>query len=222
MHVLLGGSFDPIHEGHLRTAEELRVHLQVPTLYLLPAARSPLKQHAVNDYHRLTMLQLALQAYPGLHIDDRELQRPPPSYTVDTLRELRATLGPRESIVWVMGIDALHTLDQWKDWRCLSELAHLLIVDRPGSHCPDSGPVAAWLAGFTAHRTPEAELNQLQCEPRGQLARITLTPQPVSSTAIRTALATRTINTPKPDGLPNNVWHYIIEHRLYFANTEVV
>ncbi|HQQ63211.1 MAG TPA: nicotinate-nucleotide adenylyltransferase [Pseudomonadales bacterium] len=215
MHILFGGSFDPVHEGHLRTAEALRQRLGTTEIFLLPAARSPLKQHSTPDQHRLAMLQLALRDYPSLKIDDRELRRPPPSFTIDTLRELRLELGAAEPIVWVIGADALEYLSQWKDWQQLTSLAHLLVVERPGGRWPEQGPVADWLAGFTAPCTTDAELNQLQCAPGGKLARINLTPMPVSSTAIRNALAARMPGTAKPDGLPDSVWHYIIEHSLY-------
>jgi nicotinate-nucleotide adenylyltransferase len=215
MHVFFGGSFDPVHDGHLCTAEALRQRLGVSHISLLPAARSPLKHHITPDHHRLAMLKLALRDYPSLKIDDRELRRPPPSFTIDTLRECRQELGDAESIVWVIGADTLNGLSQWKDWRQLTTFAHLLIVDRPDAHWPDEGAVSDWLAGFDLLGTTDAELNQLQCQPSGRLAHTQLTPVPVSSTEIRNALASRKPDSAKPDGLPDNVWRYIIEHSLY-------
>lgn len=216
MHVFMGGSFDPVHEGHLRTADGVRQHLHAARVYLVPAACSPLKDRSSTpDHHRLAMLQLAVQDYPSLAIDDRELRRPAPSFTVDTLRELRRELGESESIVWVMGVDALANLAQWKEWQTLSSLAHLLVVERPDAQWPEFGPVADWLTGFALSGTPEAEPDQLQCRPSGQLARVRLAPVPVSSTGLRTKLAARTANTSRPDGLPDSVWHYITKHSLY-------
>ena len=211
MRVLLGGSFDPVHEGHLQSAVELH-HLLRSTVWLLPAARSPLKAETTADQHRLAMLQCAIAGHSGLAVDARELQRPPPSYTIDTLTALRHELGVAEPLVWTMGADALARLDQWKNWRSLPDLAHLLIIDRPDCHWPRQGAVADWLATLPQ----AAALDQLQCAPAGLLARVSLTPQPFSSTALRAQLAA---GGPRPDGLPEAVWHYLREHRLYTHTT---
>lgn len=213
MHVVLGGSFDPVHEGHLHTAAALRERLGIPGLTLLPAARSPLKPAGTPDRHRLAMLQLAVQDFPGLLVDDRELRRPPPSYTIDTLRELRSELGTTSPLVWVLGADTLADLSRWKDWQQLTALAHLLVVERPGARWPATGPVAEWLATLPA----AASADQLQCRPSGALMRIALPPQPFSSTALRMALAQRSPDTAKPAGLPEGVWRYITEHHLYLS-----
>jgi cytidyltransferase-like protein len=119
--ILFGGSFDPVHEGHLKTAEALRLALGLSSVTLLPAARSPLKPAGTPDSHRLSMLQRAIVDYPGLLVDDRELRRPPPSYSVDTLRELRAEIGSDWPLGWVIGTDTLQGLSQWKDWQQLTE-----------------------------------------------------------------------------------------------------
>ncbi len=210
---MFGGSFDPVHEGHLRSADELHKLLPDAQVFLLPAARSPLKNSTTADHHRLAMLQLALQDYPGLQLDDRELHRPPPSYSIDTLRELRADVGDAESLVWVIGADTLADLARWKDWQALTTLAHLLVIDRPGNQWPNSGPVAEWLDALPTVK----EANQLQCRPHGWLAQIALTPQPFSSTAIRCALAARVPDSPKPQGLADSVWQYIIDNHLYLV-----
>jgi len=215
MTILFGGSFDPVHEGHLKTAIALRDLLGAPTVSLLPAARSPLKPESTADAHRLAMLQLAIADYPGLTIDDRELRRPPPSYTVDTLLELRAEIGADTPLVWVMGADTLTGLSQWKNWQGLTELAHLLIVERPETTWPTNGVVADWLAALPS----EASVYQLQCSPKGKLARLALPPQPFSSTAIRANLQQRGTNSTKPNGLPNTVWQYILQHNLYLSGT---
>lgn len=211
MHVVFGGSFDPVHEGHLRTAAAVRQYLQVDRLYLLPAARSPLKPVGTADQHRLAMLQIALADYPGLLIDDRELHRPPPSYTVDTLRQLRAVLGDSMPLVWVTGADTLCNLSQWKDWQAIATLAHLVIVDRPGAVWPAQGAVARWLSTLPSANNAD----QLQCAPAGKRLRLVLPPQPFSSTAIRNAVEQRTAGSARPAGLPAGVWHYILEHHLY-------
>lgn len=207
MYVVMGGSFDPVHEGHLNTAKAIQALLDVPTVYLMPAARSPLKQTTTSDQHRLAMLQLAITAYPGLTIDDRELRLPPPSYTVDTLQAIRKTLGTDEPIVWIMGNDSLNHLDQWKHWQSLTDYAHLIVIQRQGFTENYSQAVADWLKARSA---PDS-LNRLNCTPSGQCVCVNLPPQPFSSTTIRQAL----IEGLHPDGLPETVWHYIQEHRLY-------
>lgn len=213
MTILFGGSFDPVHQGHLETAAALRQQLGVSTVSLLPAARSPLKPDSTPDAHRLAMLQLAIAAYPGLIIDERELQRPPPSYTVDTLLAMRTETGANTPLIWVMGSDTLAGLSQWKNWQTLTNLAHLLVVERPDSIWPTRGAVADWLAQLPS----VASVDQLQCSPKGKLARLALPPQPFSSTAIRATLHQRGTNSTRPDGLPDSVWQYILQHHLYLS-----
>lgn len=211
MLAILGGSFDPVHEGHLHTAAAIRQQMPGGQLLLMPAARSPLKNTGTADHHRLAMLELALAAYPGLSIDTRELQRPPPSYTVDTLRDLRRECGPVTPLVWVMGSDALAGLSRWKDWRSLPTLAHLLIVDRPGIPPLLDSDVAAWLQSLPS----VTSVDQLQYSPQGNVVRLALPPQPYSSTAIRHALQQRRQDSTRPAGLPEPVWQYICHHHLY-------
>lgn len=214
MLALLGGSFDPVHEGHLRTADGLRRQLGLARLVLLPAARSPLKAPGTADHHRLAMLRLAVQDYPGLVVDDRELQRPPPSYTIDTLRALRAECGQGLPILWVIGSDALASLPAWKAWQDLTGVAHLVVLDRPGYPWPSSGPVADWLARHPCAALGDAgTVDGLQCRAHGNIVRASLPPEPVSSSAIRAGLQ----SGHRPAGLPERVWHYILDHHLYLS-----
>jgi nicotinate-nucleotide adenylyltransferase len=212
MRVLMGGSFDPVHEGHLHTAETLRQQLALPQVSLLPAACSPLKPPGAADHHRLAMLQLAVEAYPGLVIDDRELRRPPPSFTIDTLRDLRTETGPEVPLAWVMGADTLGDLANWKDWEQLPSLAHLIIVDRPGYSWPIQGAVYQWLERLPCLTMNDAgTVNRLQCTPCGCVVRAGLPPEPASSTAIRAGIDAGIC----PPGLPAAVWQYILDHHPY-------
>jgi nicotinate-nucleotide adenylyltransferase len=213
--VLFGGSFDPVHEGHLKTAEAVRHALGTSRVSLLPAARSPLKPEGTADGHRLAMLQLALTDYPGLVVDDQELRRPPPSYTVDTLQAVRIEIGTSAPLVWVMGSDTLSGLAQWKNWQTLTDLAHILVVQRPDAEWPQRGAVADWLATLPS----VVSVDQLQYEPKGKLMRLALPPQPFSSTTIRARLFQRETNSTRPDGLPTSVWQYILQHDLYLSGT---
>ena len=131
---VLGGAFDPVHIGHLRGAIAVREHLGLKRVNLLPAAQSPLKGAAtVTAADRLAMLEAAVRGVPGLGVDARELDREGPSYTVDTLIELRSEVGQAQPLIWIVGTDILPALPKWSRWRQLLELAHLVILERPGS-----------------------------------------------------------------------------------------
>ena len=140
---ILGGTFDPIHFGHLRPALDMRQALGFEELRLLPCRQPPHRDqpHATPE-QRLTMLQLATRGEAGLCIDERELHRAGPSYMVDTLLSLRAELGDESSLALVIGMDALHGLDRWHRWRELVDLCHVVVATRPGWSAPQQGAVA--------------------------------------------------------------------------------
>ncbi|MDH5300239.1 MAG: nicotinate-nucleotide adenylyltransferase [Gammaproteobacteria bacterium] len=130
---ILGGTFDPIHFGHLRIALELQQELGLAAVRMLPCAQPPHRgQPGASGEQRLQMLQLALQGEPALQIDTREYHRSGPSYTVDTLRSLRAELGEDQPLCLIMGSDAFAGLPSWHQWQQLFELAHIVIAHRPG------------------------------------------------------------------------------------------
>ena len=130
---LLGGTFDPVHFGHLRPAVEVRAALALDELRLLPCRVSPLRDEpAAAPADRLAMLRLALDGAPDLVVDERELEREPPSYTVDTLAALHAEESDA-CLHFVLGADAFAELEQWHRWREILELAHLVVTRRPGA-----------------------------------------------------------------------------------------
>lgn len=209
---LFGGTFDPVHFGHLRSAQELMQRLDLAELRFMPAATPPHRPapHASGE-HRAAMLELAIEGKPGLRCDRRELERAGPSYTVLSLQELRAELGPERPLCFVLGADALADLASWYRWEELLELAHLVAVARPGWEWPEDGPVAALLAG---HAGAAADLAQA---PAGRLCVQTLTPQPISATAVRALLQSRQ----SAQGLvPESVLTYIRQHGLYRGEAE--
>ncbi|HSS63486.1 MAG TPA: nicotinate-nucleotide adenylyltransferase [Gammaproteobacteria bacterium] len=139
---ILGGTFDPVHNGHLRLAIEMRDALGLSSVKLVPALYPPLRDVPGTDARRrLRMLEAAIDGEDGLEVDDRELHRDGPSYTVDTLRSLRKELG-NTPICLIVGMDAFCRFDEWHEWRLLPELAHIAVAQRPGSASPESGPVA--------------------------------------------------------------------------------
>ena len=131
LQVYYGGSFDPVHNGHLAIARAARdaLHAEVA---LVPARDPPHKDatHADAD-QRAQLLALAIEGEPGLRVDPRELHRAGPSYTFDTLTELRAEAGPGAPLAWLVGADSVLQLHTWHRWRELFDLAHIVAVQRP-------------------------------------------------------------------------------------------
>lgn len=133
MRILYGGTFDPVHLGHIAIAEAVARELGQP-VDLIPAADPPHRSlPGASAEQRATLLDLAVRCDPRLRVDRRELGRPGPSYTVDTLREVRGELGPEVPLVWIVGIDSLLQLHTWHDWRRIFDFAHVLGVERPGT-----------------------------------------------------------------------------------------
>ena len=137
---LYGGAFDPVHRGHLAMAAGAWTATGADRLCFLPAGQSPFKAPGHGSaVHRLAMLQRAVAALPGAEIDDQELRRAGRSYTVETLRALRARLGQDVALVWLLGADAAAGLPRWHEAAALPRLAHVLVVARPGTPLPDLG-----------------------------------------------------------------------------------
>lgn len=130
---IFGGAFAPFHNGHLRLALEAKDRLCLSQVRLIPTARSPHRPDSrVPATKRLEWLKLAIAGERGLIADDREIKREGPSYTVETLRELRSW-RPRTPLVLLLGADAFAHFHTWHQWREILELAHLAVVSRPGS-----------------------------------------------------------------------------------------
>ncbi|EKU83241.1 nicotinate-nucleotide adenylyltransferase [Massilia timonae] len=134
---VLGGSFDPVHQGHVALAQLFASLLRPDALRILPAGQ-PWQKNGLeaSDADRVAMLELAFASLRStslpVTIDLQEIERRTPTYTVETLRALRAELGPRTSIVFLMGADQLRKLDSWNEWRELFALANLGVATRPG------------------------------------------------------------------------------------------
>ncbi|MCQ3829310.1 nicotinate-nucleotide adenylyltransferase [Microbulbifer elongatus] len=204
---LFGGTFDPVHFGHLRMALELKQSLGFDEMRLLPS-HQPAHRAApgVTAGRRRDMLALALQDCPQLVLDARELQRAGPTYTVDTLEELRSELGDEVSISFCMGMDSLLGLPGWHRWQRLLQLAHLVVVARPGWEVPTAGEVAELLAA------QGGSLADIQRQPAGRILLQELSLLPISATDIRTQIK----GGRSPQFLlPERVLDYIQTHRLY-------
>jgi nicotinate-nucleotide adenylyltransferase len=138
---VFGGTFDPIHYGHLRTAFELLQGLRLGEMRFMPAGIPPHRGTPVaSAEQRLKMVTAAVEGQPGFIVDDRELHRDGPSYSVDTLAALRAEF-PARSLCLIVGMDAFLGLPKWYHWREILQLAHVLVAHRPGWRAPDMGPL---------------------------------------------------------------------------------
>ncbi len=205
---VLGGTFDPVHFGHLRSAVELVEFLGLDRLHLMPCATPPHgKQPHCSAEHRAAMVELAVLDEPRLYCDCRELRRAGASYTVDSLRELREEVGADASLSLVMGGDAVMHLDSWHRWESLQDYAHIVVLARPGWQLPESGAVAEWLQ---SHRLPSPEA--LRARAAGGVLVKELRQLAISSTEIRALLAAG--NSPRYL-LPRQVLDYIQQNQLY-------
>jgi nicotinate-nucleotide adenylyltransferase len=208
---LFGGSFDPVHYGHLGLARAALTQLEPQKLILLPAGnpyqkgRLPIAPGA----HRVNMLRLAFQNDADVIIDERELHRTGATYTFDTLLELRAEYGARASLVWLIGGDAFARLDTWHRWRELFGLAHFAVVDRPSQRL-EIADGSSELRGEIDTRI--AGLLETHTAPSGAVVILGMAPPPVSSTEIRRRLA---LGESVRDLTRDTVCDYIDQHRLY-------
>lgn len=181
---LLGGTFDPIHVGHLRAAIEAGEALAAEEVRLLPCAVPPHREQPVAaPAQRLQMLEAAIAGMPGLRADARELRRSGPSYTYDTLVSVRAEIGASRPLVLIVGADAFAGLPGWYRWRELTDLAHLAVLARPDAH----GLIDPRLEELLA-RSGTADARALARRPAGLVLRLQVPPLPVSSTLIRQRL----------------------------------
>ncbi|OAX87342.1 nicotinic acid mononucleotide adenylyltransferase [Xanthomonas nasturtii] len=190
LHLYYGGTFDPIHLGHLAIACAARDELQT-RVQLIPAADPPHRPApGATAAQRAQMLELALADRPGLVLDTRELQRAThsdaPSYTVDTLRELRAELGPSAPIAWLLGADAFVGLEQWHQWEALFGLAHFVVAARPGTalELAEAPQLAAAVQGRRV-----ASANDLVAAPAGRLYLLHQPLRGESASAVRSRIA---------------------------------
>ncbi|WP_295520243.1 nicotinate-nucleotide adenylyltransferase [uncultured Stenotrophomonas sp.] len=218
LRIYYGGTFDPVHLGHLAIARAARDELQV-AVRMLPAADPPHRAApGATAEQRCRMLSLAIGDEPGLLLDRRELDRAArdsgrPSYTVDTLRELRAELGPSRPLAWLVGADSLLALPAWNEWQALFGLAHFIVAERPGSPLRDA--VAGELGQALEGRWADNE-QSLFASPAGRVLRLHQPLRGESASAVRTQIAA---GGPWRAMLPPAVADYVADQRLYRPDT---
>jgi nicotinate-nucleotide adenylyltransferase len=212
---ILGGTFDPIHFGHLRLAQELGAALKLDHVRLLPSGTPPHRgAPAAAVEHRLAMTRLAIEGNTLFSIDDRETRRAGPGYTAVTLGELRRELGPTQPLALLLGADAFLELATWYHWHELFTLAHIVVAHRPGF------PVDTWqdrMPQPIAREYTSRLMHQplaVHLAPAGGIAVVAFTALDISATRIRDAIAAGV--SPRYL-LPDAVLDYIQSHRLYLS-----
>ncbi|MFM7058847.1 MAG: nicotinate-nucleotide adenylyltransferase [Planctomycetota bacterium] len=194
---ILGGTFDPVHYGHLLIAETCRERLQLDQVRFVPALQSPLKtdEPQVDGHARADMVQLAVSGCPAFVVDRRELRRSPPSWTIDTLRSFRAEF-PDAELVLLLGADSLKDLPRWKEPEEILKLARIAACNRPGLPELSDNTVRTWLGddlakGVTPVQIPGTDISSTELRQR-----------------IRSGRSIRFLT-------PRAVEAFLTEHRLY-------
>lgn len=208
---IFGGTFDPVHFGHLRSALEVREALGVRAVRFVPSYIPPHRDAPqTTPAHRLEMLRLAIRGAPGFEIDERELMREGKSYAVDTLRSIREEVGTQVPLTTVIGFDAYRLLYQWYEWQHLLDYAHIAVLARPGYGDAD---LTEEMLEFTNTRLV-AEPSCLATRACGSICRLKLTQIGISATAVRRVIAA---GKSPAYMLPSDVISYIDENGLYEA-----
>lgn len=199
---IYGGTFDPIHLGHTRTVSELMGLTDMVDVRFVPAGAPPHRDRpAAAPRHRLAMTRLATAEMPGAQVDDRELYRHGPSYTIDTLESFHADAGGRP-LCLILGLDAALGLESWYRWPDILDLAGLLVMVRPDYSLPAALP--EWWQPTPRSVSAPA--------PAGTIRIVPVTPTDASSTAVRRAIA---LGETLDNQLHPDVWRYIQTHHLY-------
>ena len=207
---LFGGTFDPVHNGHLAVGETTLTQFHLDQLIYIPAPSPPHKVegHIAPFYHRLAMLELAIAGEKGLTVSPIEAERHGPSYTIDTLTIIRKRFGTDVTFFYVIGLDAFAEIRTWKDYLFLLQKVSFVVIDRP---CPDGTTceqvVMTELQGYTG-----PEEGPWVHETSSPIYRLAMAPVAVSSTAVRMLLQK---GEPVADLVPEQVLDYIKGNNLY-------
>ena len=181
---IFGGTFDPIHYGHLRSAFEMLQALEFDEVRFIPCGDPPHRGVTFADAkQRMRLVELAVEGQDGFRADDRELQRSGPSWTIDTLSELREEF-PDRSLGLIVGMDAFLGLPSWHRWEEILSLAHIVVAHRPGWKAPDIGPLGELIAEHGTHRVTD-----LHEETQGRVHIHAVTQLEIASTEIRELVA---------------------------------
>jgi nicotinate-nucleotide adenylyltransferase len=205
---LFGGTFNPVHFGHLKIAEEMAELLQVSQMRLLPCGSPPHRAKPdVTAKQRLAMLNLALGDQSLLIADDQELNRAGPSYTIDTLKLVRQEIDDTVPLFLCLGMDVLSSLNTWHCWQQLLDYCHIAVSPRPGWPVPEHGDIGHWIARYRCD-----DINEVQNKANGCIYFCDLMMLELSSTTIRDTIKRgENISSMTPD----EVVDYIKTNHLY-------
>lgn len=204
---ILGGTFDPVHSGHIKLAQYVLKQLAFNEIRFIPCYQPVHRKPPIaTPQQRLAMLQLALDAEKQLSIDDREIKRKGPSYMIDTLITLRNDF-PETALCLILGFDAFTQLASWKKWQDLLKYAHLIVLNRPESNELSDTLIEQLLAKHET-KNPAALRKNLA----GKIYQLNMPPIPISATQIRNSLKQQ---QPIQTELPFKVLQYIKQHNLY-------
>jgi nicotinate-nucleotide adenylyltransferase len=209
---MFGGTFDPVHYGHLRTALELQVMLGLEEIRFVPCADPPHRGAPIATADaRVRMLEAAIAGQSGFVVDTRELGRSGPSYSIDTLESLRKDF-PDASLCMIVGMDAFLGLPTWHAWRRLLDLAHIVAAHRPGWNVPIKGDLRALIS---EHRTRSRD--DLKRSTRGRVHIEEVTQLEVSSTHLRATIAA---GIEAQYLMPDSVWNIIVQTGCYATQSK--
>jgi nicotinate-nucleotide adenylyltransferase len=208
---IFGGTFDPIHFGHLRLAEEMAVQFKLEQVRFIPAGK-PWQRSVprATGEQRLAMVQAAIAGNAKFVVDAREVKRDKASYTVDTLMELREEFGKNVPMALALGMDAFMQLPTWHHWQDLFGLAHIAVATRPGSALVPEQLSDDLRSEYQKRYSPNSTL--LLASPAGHIFSLTMTPLDISATRIRAGLAA---GRSARYLIPDTVVQYIEQHNLY-------
>lgn len=209
---LLGGTFDPVHRGHLALAEAALEALPIFRVDFLPAGDPWQKKRVTSPFHRVTMLRHALQYDPRFRVDEREVLRPGKTYTIDTLEAIRRRTGDSIPVVLLLGSDQWNNFSTWVRWREITDFAHIAVAAREGVETAPDEAVRRWAGERTV------EPRRLSEKGAGYVTFFSMPPHKTSATAIRRTLLTQplveALKRLERD-LPPAVVQYVIENGLY-------
>lgn len=210
---ILGGTFDPIHYGHLRIAEEIVEAVGLREMHFVPAGRPCLRYTPIaSPQHRTAMVRAAIQNNPGFILDERETRRSGPSYSVESLREFKQEMGKNITLCFVMGADAFIKLTEWHNWRELFRLCHVIIAARPGHALATNHDILPQELREECAQRWVSNASSLECTSSGLIFVAPTTLLDISATAIRVRIsAKRSVRYL----LPDTVLDYIETNHLY-------
>ncbi len=208
---ILGGSFDPIHFGHIKPSLALAKQYQLHNIHLLPCKVSPFKENTyASSMHRWNMVRMIAENNNVFIADARELERDAPSYTYTTLCELSEEFGNRFKVFWIIGADALSDFPAWYEVDQIMQMCHVLVLRRPGYKFVQSEEKMSWLNKYLCE-----DIKQLELKDSGHIYITETEMLEISSTNIRKMIQAGEQPTYI---LPGGVWSYIRRNKLYINN----